>query len=117
MLRYQDALNKLSQMTGESNPDLLVAKYLESECLRTGRGRGAAPSTSVGGTLCSVSVTEGPGDSSTCGRSRLALHTSYCRPASAPPLPFPPLPSPLCPSRVSLPCLLFVSLRESRTVF
>nr|KAF6406294.1 coiled-coil domain containing 114 [Molossus molossus] len=31
VLRYQDALNKLSQMTGESNPDLLVAKYLEME--------------------------------------------------------------------------------------
>ncbi|XP_039724531.1 outer dynein arm-docking complex subunit 1 isoform X3 [Pteropus medius] len=28
-LRYEDALNKLSQLTGESDPDLLVEKYLE----------------------------------------------------------------------------------------
>lgn len=31
MLRYEDALNKLSQLTGESDPDQLVQKYLESE--------------------------------------------------------------------------------------
>uniref|UniRef100_A0AAF6ZE85 Outer dynein arm docking complex subunit 1 n=1 Tax=Bos taurus TaxID=9913 RepID=A0AAF6ZE85_BOVIN len=31
VLRYEDALNKLSQMTGESDPDLLVEKYLELE--------------------------------------------------------------------------------------
>ncbi|XP_039724529.1 outer dynein arm-docking complex subunit 1 isoform X2 [Pteropus medius] len=30
-LRYEDALNKLSQLTGESDPDLLVEKYLELE--------------------------------------------------------------------------------------
>lgn len=30
-LRYEDALNKLSQLTGESDPDLLVEKYLERE--------------------------------------------------------------------------------------
>lgn len=33
-LRYEDALNKLSQLTGESDPDLLVEKYLERECPR-----------------------------------------------------------------------------------
>lgn len=31
VLRYEDALNKLSQLTGESDPDLLVQKYQESE--------------------------------------------------------------------------------------
>uniref|UniRef100_A0A2K6G688 ODAD1 central coiled coil region domain-containing protein n=1 Tax=Propithecus coquereli TaxID=379532 RepID=A0A2K6G688_PROCO len=31
VLRYEDALNKLTQLTGESNPDLLVQKYLEME--------------------------------------------------------------------------------------
>uniref|UniRef100_A0A8C6CHM1 Outer dynein arm docking complex subunit 1 n=1 Tax=Moschus moschiferus TaxID=68415 RepID=A0A8C6CHM1_MOSMO len=31
VLRYEDALNKLSQLTGESDPDLLVDKYLELE--------------------------------------------------------------------------------------
>ncbi|XP_004440469.2 PREDICTED: coiled-coil domain-containing protein 114 [Ceratotherium simum simum] len=31
VLRYEDALNKLSQLTGESDPDLLVDKYLEME--------------------------------------------------------------------------------------
>ncbi|XP_048225097.1 outer dynein arm-docking complex subunit 1 isoform X2 [Perognathus longimembris pacificus] len=31
VLRYEDALNKLSQLTGESDPDLLVEKYLETE--------------------------------------------------------------------------------------
>ncbi|XP_057568092.1 outer dynein arm-docking complex subunit 1 [Hippopotamus amphibius kiboko] len=31
VLRYEDAMNKLSQLTGESDPDLLVDKYLELE--------------------------------------------------------------------------------------
>ncbi|XP_070354928.1 outer dynein arm-docking complex subunit 1 isoform X2 [Equus asinus] len=31
VLRYEDALNRLSQLTGESDPDLLVEKYLEME--------------------------------------------------------------------------------------
>uniref|UniRef100_H0WSL4 Outer dynein arm docking complex subunit 1 n=2 Tax=Otolemur garnettii TaxID=30611 RepID=H0WSL4_OTOGA len=31
VLRLQDALNKLSQLTGESDPDMLVQKYLEME--------------------------------------------------------------------------------------
>ncbi|XP_042556404.1 outer dynein arm-docking complex subunit 1 isoform X1 [Dipodomys spectabilis] len=31
VLRYEDALNKLSQLTGESDPDQLVEKYLETE--------------------------------------------------------------------------------------
>ncbi|KAM6154404.1 outer dynein arm-docking complex subunit 1 [Erethizon dorsatum] len=31
VLRYEDALNKLSQLTGDSDPDLLVQKYLEIE--------------------------------------------------------------------------------------
>ncbi|XP_021564230.1 coiled-coil domain-containing protein 114 [Carlito syrichta] len=31
VLRYEDALNKLSQLTGESDPDMLVQKYLEIE--------------------------------------------------------------------------------------
>ncbi|XP_069919228.1 outer dynein arm-docking complex subunit 1 isoform X1 [Oryctolagus cuniculus] len=31
VLRYEDALSKLSQLTGESDPDLLVQKYLEME--------------------------------------------------------------------------------------
>lgn len=31
VLRYEDALSKLAQLTGESDPDLLVQKYLESE--------------------------------------------------------------------------------------
>ncbi|XP_055469638.1 outer dynein arm-docking complex subunit 1 isoform X1 [Psammomys obesus] len=31
VLRYEDALSKLAQLTGESDPDLLVEKYLELE--------------------------------------------------------------------------------------
>ncbi|XP_028644792.1 coiled-coil domain-containing protein 114 isoform X2 [Grammomys surdaster] len=31
VLRYEDTLNKLAQLTGESDPDLLVEKYLELE--------------------------------------------------------------------------------------
>nr|XP_048299381.1 outer dynein arm-docking complex subunit 1 isoform X2 [Myodes glareolus]XP_048299390.1 outer dynein arm-docking complex subunit 1 isoform X2 [Myodes glareolus] len=31
VLRYEDALNKLAQLTGESDPELLVEKYLELE--------------------------------------------------------------------------------------
>ncbi|XP_021070072.1 coiled-coil domain-containing protein 114 isoform X2 [Mus pahari] len=31
MLRYEDTLSKLAQLTGESDPDLLVEKYLELE--------------------------------------------------------------------------------------
>ncbi|KAM5209666.1 outer dynein arm-docking complex subunit 1 isoform 1-T2 [Hipposideros larvatus] len=31
VLSYEDTLNKLSQLTGESDPDLLVEKYLEME--------------------------------------------------------------------------------------
>ncbi|XP_047646519.1 outer dynein arm-docking complex subunit 1 isoform X3 [Phacochoerus africanus] len=31
VLRYEDALNKLYQLTGESDPDLMVEKYLELE--------------------------------------------------------------------------------------
>ncbi|XP_054444378.1 outer dynein arm-docking complex subunit 1 [Pteronotus mesoamericanus] len=31
VLRYEDTLNKLSQLTGESDPDLMVDKYLEME--------------------------------------------------------------------------------------
>ncbi|XP_040833828.1 outer dynein arm-docking complex subunit 1 isoform X2 [Ochotona curzoniae] len=31
VLRYEDALSKLAQLTGESDPDLLVQKYLEME--------------------------------------------------------------------------------------
>lgn len=38
VLRYEDTLNKLAQLTGESDPDLLVKKYLESECLRRREG-------------------------------------------------------------------------------
>lgn len=47
VLSYEDTLNKLSQLTGERDPDLLVEKYLESECLRGGEGRGAAPSARI----------------------------------------------------------------------
>ena len=39
VLRYEDALNKLSQMTGESDPDHLVEKYLERERAVGGRTR------------------------------------------------------------------------------
>lgn len=50
VLRYEDTLNKLAQLTGESDPDLLVEKYLECEWAGWTRGRGyparpAAPST------------------------------------------------------------------------
>lgn len=59
MLRYEDALNKLSQLTGESDPDLLVEKYLEREYLGVERGRLSAPARGIQCRLCSVSVTEG----------------------------------------------------------
>lgn len=42
VLRYEDALNKLAQLTGESDPDLLVEKYLEREWAQGGRGGGVA---------------------------------------------------------------------------
>lgn len=48
MLRYEDALNKLSQLTGESDPDLLVQKYLESEWRPApGANRPGSPSLCV----------------------------------------------------------------------
>lgn len=46
VLRYEDTLNKLAQLTGESDPDLLVEKYLECEWPGWARGRGyPAPPT------------------------------------------------------------------------
>lgn len=42
VLRYEDALNKLAQLTGESDPDLLVEKYLECEWAQGGRGGGVS---------------------------------------------------------------------------
>lgn len=72
MLRYEDALNKLSQLTGETDPDLLVEKYLECEYLGVERGRLAAQAPGIQCRLCSVLVTEGhsfgPGGSSTRAR-------------------------------------------------
>lgn len=43
MLRYEDALHKLSQLTGLKDPDLLVDKYLESEPGRGLCGGGTPP--------------------------------------------------------------------------
>lgn len=40
VLRYEDALSKLAQLTGESDPDLLVEKYLECEWAEWTRRRG-----------------------------------------------------------------------------
>lgn len=40
VLRYEDTLSKLAQLTGESDPDLLVEKYLECEWAGWTRGRG-----------------------------------------------------------------------------
>lgn len=40
VLRYEDTLNKLAQLTGESDPDLLVEKYLECEWAQWTRRRG-----------------------------------------------------------------------------
>lgn len=42
VLRYEDALSKLAQLTGESDPDLLVEKYLECEWALGGLGGGAS---------------------------------------------------------------------------
>lgn len=42
VLRYEDALSKLAQLMGESDPDLLVEKYLEREWAQGGRGDGVA---------------------------------------------------------------------------
>lgn len=36
VLHYEDALDKLAQLTGESDPDLLVEKYLEREWAQGG---------------------------------------------------------------------------------
>lgn len=41
VLRYEDTLGKLAQLTGESDPDLLVEKYLECEWAEWTRGGGA----------------------------------------------------------------------------
>lgn len=101
MLRYEDALNKLSQLTGESDPDLLVEKYLEREYLGVERGRLSAPARGIQCRLCSVSVTEGHrfglgGPFTRAGgpRDQAPLHwTLTVRPASATLLPvFPNLP-------------------------
>lgn len=112
MLRYEDALKKLSQLTGESDPDLLVEKYLECESLGVGGGDGkggeeggqehGAQSPGIQCRLCSVSVTEGlrfgPGDSSTCAGGTRNQAPPYSplpvRPASAP-LSTPPSPQSL----------------------
>lgn len=42
-MRCEDAMNKLSQLTGERDPDLLVEKYLESEYGPRRRGEGGGP--------------------------------------------------------------------------
>lgn len=56
VLRYEDALNKLAQLTGESDPDLLVEKYLECEWVGWARRRGcpALPASylALGTPLC-----------------------------------------------------------------
>lgn len=80
VLRYEDALTKLSHLTGESDPDRLVDKYLESERPRAREGK-ARPQPPVRCTLCSVSVTEGPGTPPPAGRSGLVLPTSYRAPS------------------------------------
>ncbi|MEJ1287068.1 coiled-coil domain containing 114 [Cricetulus griseus] len=38
VLRFEDTLSKLAQLTGESDPDQLVEKYLEREWVEGGRG-------------------------------------------------------------------------------
>lgn len=84
VLRYEDALNKLAQLTGESDLDLLVDKYLESECPGEGEGRG---------TQCSLSATKGPGDSCTCAGPTGWFYThrlpcaGLCPPGPSPPCP------------------------------
>lgn len=42
VLRFEDTLSKLAQLTGESDPDQLVEKYLEREWVEGGRGGGSA---------------------------------------------------------------------------
>lgn len=89
MLLYEDTLNKLSQLTGESDPDLLVDKYLESECLHGGENRGAAPTTRISA-HCAPSRSTCVGGTGNPARSTHLL------------LPAPPLP-PFAPSPIQLP--------------
>lgn len=51
VLRYEDTLGKLAQLTGESDPDLLVEKYLECEWAEWTRGGGATQHHPKHGTL------------------------------------------------------------------
>ena len=105
VLRYEDTLNKLSQLTGESDPDLMVDKYLESECRRAGTGARGALSRPP-----RALATPAPARDQQAGSTR----TSYRGPASA---PSPPRPSPLphLPKSRPLPsvCLPFLRLSLS----
>ncbi|KAK7801044.1 hypothetical protein U0070_012101 [Myodes glareolus] len=58
VLRYEDALNKLAQLTGESDPELLVEKYLEREWAQGGRGAIGLLLTPCPGNPCSLPVEE-----------------------------------------------------------
>lgn len=64
VLRYEDALNKLSQLMGESDPDLLVQKYLESEWGPGWGEEAQGPRHPLSPVQAGFSF--GSGDSSTC---------------------------------------------------
>lgn len=64
VLRYEDALNKLSQLMGESDPDLLVQKYLESEWGPGWGEEAQGPRHPLSPVQAGFS--SGSGDSSTC---------------------------------------------------
>ncbi|XP_023038258.1 coiled-coil domain-containing protein 114 isoform X2 [Piliocolobus tephrosceles] len=64
VLRYEDALNKLSQLMGESDPDLLVQKYLESEWGPGWREEAQGPRHPL--SPVQAGFGSGSGDSSTC---------------------------------------------------
>lgn len=117
MLCYEDALNKLSQLTGESDPDLLVEKYLESECLRGGEGRGAAPSTRISA-HCALSRSPRALETPPARENResCSLHTSLTAGLSS--APFRPTP-PSCshPSPPSSPFLLSPSTLHLLVLF
>lgn len=92
VLRYEDTLCKLSQLTGENDPDLMVKKYLESECLRGGRRPGRGPSTRISAD-CTMAVPWGVHLPGGAGNQAPA---SYCQPLLCPLSPHPPSRSLLC---------------------
>lgn len=104
VLRYEDALNKLYQLTGESDPDLMVEKYLECADLGGGGGGGEgreaqARAPSLPKSNADWALSQSPRASASPLTQGTGSRDGPCapltfRPASAPPFSRTPHPAP-----------------------